>query len=68
MITWQTQLETQLKVCLAILNREVKTGLARLTGPDLGNLTETVEEECLIRQTEWGGVVCHLDILGLTII
>ena len=45
-ISWQTQLEPKLEMCLTILDREVETGLARITGPDLGYLTETVEEEC----------------------
>ena len=44
----RTQLESELKVCLAILDGEVETGLARCSGPDLGDFLETSEEEGLL--------------------
>ena len=44
----QTKLESDLTVCLAILDGEVETGLARCSGPDLGDFLETVEEEGLL--------------------
>ena len=59
-ISRQTQLEPQLEVCLAILDREVETCLASSTGPDLGDFSETVEEEGLLRQAEVDVVGVHL--------
>ena len=47
-ISWQTQLEPKLKVCLPIFYCQVKAGLAGCPGPDLGHFPQAAEKEGLL--------------------
>ena len=62
-IVWLTRmakLETKLEVCCAVIDVQVKRGLAGSSGPNLHYFMETAEEECLLSEVE--GEVVHLGL------